>query len=245
MSPRARIALALLTLGALIAGVFLFPVKAWLVAFLDWSAGLGVMAPVILGAAYVPAAVLMLPGSVLTLGTGFVAGLGPGFLAVWNGATLGATVAFLLGRTVARPWVEAKVKDSPRFRAVQEAVAQRGLRIVLLLRLSPIFPFNLLNYALGVTGVRLRDYVLGTWLGMIPGALMYVYVGTAAKDLAEVAAGKASGGLATKAFFVFGLLVTIVVTVWITRIARKALSAAVGEAAGDAVRDETLEAEAA
>jgi uncharacterized membrane protein YdjX (TVP38/TMEM64 family) len=166
---------------ALVAAVAVLPVQEWLVAFLEWSRGLGVWGPICLAGLYVVACVLFLPGSILTLGAGFAFGLVRGLLAVMAGSVLGAAAAFLLGRTVARRWVARKVSSSPAFRAVDEAVGREGFKIVLLTRLSPIFPFNLLNYAFGVTQVSFRDYFFASWLGMFPGTVMYVYLGTAAQ----------------------------------------------------------------
>ena len=110
-------------------------------------------------------------------------------------ATLGSTATFLLGRTLARDWAAAKFKSNAKFDSIDRAVATNGFKIVLLTRLSPIFPYNLLGYMYGLTGVRLRDYVLASWIGMLPGTLLYVYLGSAAKNLADVAGGSAGLGI--------------------------------------------------
>jgi uncharacterized membrane protein YdjX (TVP38/TMEM64 family) len=208
---------AVVTAGALL------PVREWLLAFLAWSQGLGVWGPIFLVGLYVIGTVLFLPGSILTLGAGFAFGLVRGLPAVLAGAVLGAAAAFLLGRTAARPWVEERLAAYPRFRAVDEAVGREGFKIVLLTRLSPVFPFNLLNYAFGVTKVSFRDYFFASLLGMLPGGLMYVYLGTAARSLAELAAGTQATGTPQRIFLVIGLVATVAVTVVITRIARRAL----------------------
>jgi len=228
--PSGRLWLAAAVVVALVAAVAVLPVQEWLVAFLEWSRGLGVWGPICLAGLYVVACVLFLPGSILTLGAGFAFGLVRGLLAVMAGSVLGAAAAFLLGRTVARRWVARKVSSSPAFRAVDEAVGREGFKIVLLTRLSPIFPFNLLNYAFGVTQVSFRDYFFASWLGMFPGTVMYVYLGTAAQSLAEVATGGGGGGMAQRLLLGVGLLATVAVTVVITRIARRALRAAIAEA---------------
>lgn len=106
-------------------------------------------------------------------------------------------LAFLLGRTVARAWVSSRVAANARVAAIDRAVGREGLKIVLLTRLSPVFPFNLLNYAFGLAQVSLRDYVLGSLVGMLPGTLMYVYLGSLITSLSELASGRASGGHAT------------------------------------------------
>ena len=105
------------------------------------------------------------------------------------------------GRTLARGFIEAKISHNPRFRAIDQAVKHEGFKIVLLTRLSPVFPFNLLNYAFGLTPVSLRDYFLASWIGMLPGTVMYVYLGSAAKNLADLAAGKVEGGTGQQALF--------------------------------------------
>jgi uncharacterized membrane protein YdjX (TVP38/TMEM64 family) len=226
-SPLGRLWVLAAVVVAVVAAVALLPVKEWLLVFLDWSRGLGFWGLVALAGLYVVACVFLLPGSIITLGAGFTFGLMRGLLAVMAGSVLGAAAAFLLGRTVARHWVERKVSTNRVFRAVDEAVGREGFKIVLLTRLSPIFPFNLLNYAFGVTKVSFRDYFLASWLGMFPGTVMYVYLGTAAQSLAELAAGGADGGTAERVLLAVGLLATVAVTVVITRIARRALREAI------------------
>ena len=175
---------------------------------------------------YIVACVLLLPGSVLTLGAGFLFGVPLGLLSAWTGATLGACAAFLVGRTLARDWVAGKVSGNPKFAAVDEAVGREGFKIVLLLRMSPIFPFNFLNYALGLTKVSFVKYALASLIGMLPGGLMYVYFGSAARSLADVAAGKVEDGWAGQIFFWVGLAATIIVAGFVTRLAKRSLKQA-------------------
>ncbi|MBX7165453.1 MAG: TVP38/TMEM64 family protein [Pirellulales bacterium] len=198
--------------------------QQWIAAFFDAVAELGPWGVVLMAGIYIPACILFLPGSLLTLGAGAAFGVGWGTVAVSIGSTLGATCAFLTGRTLARRWVEGRVAGSPRFQAIDEAVARQGFKIVLLTRLSPVFPFNVLNYALGLTRVRLRDYVLASWIGMLPGTLMYVYLGSAARSFAELLQGHRPRSTAEYLLFVLGLIVTVLLTVVVTRIARKALA---------------------
>jgi uncharacterized membrane protein YdjX (TVP38/TMEM64 family) len=194
---------------------------------LAWLQDLGPWGPVLLAALYIPATVLAVPGSLITLGAGAAFGLVRGTLAVSAGSTLGAAAAFLIGRTLARGWVEQKVAANPRFRALDQAIGAEGFKIVLLLRLSPVFPFNVLNYALGLTRVSFRNYLLASWIGMLPGTVMYVYLGAALGDLARVAEGPTERNSAQQVLFYGGLLATVIVTVFVTRVARKALAAAV------------------
>lgn len=191
---------------------------------LDWIGGMGPAGPAIFILLYIVACVLFLPGSVLTLGAGAIWGLAWGTVYVSVGSTLGATAAFLVGRYFMRDWVSKKVETNPKFRAIDEAVAGEGWKIVGLTRLSPAFPFSLLNYAYGLTKVSLPQYVIASWIGMIPGTIMYVYIGAAAGDAAK--GGNTPGQWALK---IVGLLATVAVTVVITKIARNALKTRVSE----------------
>lgn len=217
---------AILAVVATIAIVL--PVREYLLGLLEWVQGVGLWGPVCVVGLYVVACLLLIPGSLLTLGAGFLFGVVWGTITVSVGSTLGAMAAFLVGRTLARGWIEQRVAGHPKFRAIDGAVGQQGFKIVLLARLSPLFPFNLLNFAFGLTGVSLLQYVVASWIGMLPGTLMYVYLGSAAKSLAQLAAGRVEGGWGQQALFGVGLLVTVIVTVFVTRIARKALSEEVG-----------------
>jgi uncharacterized membrane protein YdjX (TVP38/TMEM64 family) len=201
-------------------------VQDHLLHLVGWIRDAGWAGMAIFALAYVAATVLFLPGSILTLGAGFAYGVGLGTVAVTVAANLGAFAAFVLGRTVARGWVAAKVHENARFTAIDRAVGREGLKIVLLTRLSPIFPFNLLNYAFGVTGVSARDYVIGSLIGMLPGTLMYVYLGSLITNVSELAAGRASGGDAQQLFYFAGLAATVGVSIYVTRIARRALAEA-------------------
>ncbi|MGH0032629.1 MAG: TVP38/TMEM64 family protein [Myxococcota bacterium] len=198
-------------------------------AFAAWVEGLGVWGPVVFIAGYAAAVVAFVPASLLTLAAGAVFGLGAGTLYVFAAATLGSSLAFLVSRYVARHAVEAKVEGDARFAAIDRAVGEQGRKIVFLLRLSPAFPFNLLNYALGLTRVRFADYVVAA-LGMLPGTLLYVYLGKVAGDVAAIAGGaRMERSSAEYVLFGVGLVATVVVTTIVTRIARRALAEATGE----------------
>ena len=135
----------------------------------------------------------------------------------------GATCAFLLGRTVLRGWAQRQVERSPRVRAIDAAVEREGFKLVLLLRLSPIFPFNLLNYALSLTRLTLGQYVLASAIGMLPGTALYVYLGSLAPAAAELSSASRGGSATRTALYVVGLLATVAVVVIATRAARRAL----------------------
>ena len=146
-SSLVRIAAAVAILASAIVALFVLPVKEYLLHFLEWVRGIGPVGAAVLAALYVPACLLFLPGWILSFGAGFAFGVVWGTVAVSAGSVLGATAAFVAGRTLARGLVESKVASNPKFTAMDQAVADEGFKIVLLTRLSPIFPFNLLNYA--------------------------------------------------------------------------------------------------
>jgi uncharacterized membrane protein YdjX (TVP38/TMEM64 family) len=224
-----RIVIAMLLVAAVVVALAVLPVKDYLAGLLERIESVGPWGPVLLAGAYAVACVLFVPGSILTLGAGFLFGVVYGTIAVSVGSVLGAAAAFLVGRTLLRGPIEKRITGYPRFQAIDRAVREQGFKIVLLTRLSPIFPFNLLNYAFGLTNVRLWQYVLASWIGMLPGTVMYVYLGSALKSLAEVAAGAPEGGAPQTVFFVAGLVMTVIATVVITRVARRALNEAVAE----------------
>ncbi len=222
--------LAAVVAAAVVAALFLLPLKDYMLAVLAWTQGLGWWGPLVVAAFYVLACVLLLPGGIITIGAGSLFGLWIGLITVSIGSTLGACAAFLVGRTFARGWVEDKVADRPRFHAIDRAVGEQGFRIVLLTRLSPIFPFNLQNYAYGLTRVAFWKYALASWIGMLPGTLAYVYIGSGLRSLTEVAAGETGDGWVERAFFWGGMAATFIVVVVVTRIARKALREAAPKA---------------
>lgn len=198
--------------------------------FVEWLQSQGSLGLVWLALAYIPASVLFFPVSLLTLAGGFAFDIVKTVVAVSLGSTVGATAAFLAGRTLLRRFIEHKVASDVRFRALDAAVAEQGFKIVMLTRFSPILPFGLLNYAFGLTKVRLRDFVLASWIGMFPGTVLYVAIGSAAKSLSDITAGRSEGSTAQKVFFAIGLLATLAVTIVISRIAKKALKDATADA---------------
>ena len=233
-SHRTRVAAFLKVAAAITVLAFLFlgrnEFATSLATFAAWIQGLGAWGPVTFIAGYVAACLVFAPGWILTLAAGALFGLWRGVLYVTIGAVLGSAAAFLVARYLARGFVEKRLAGNPKFAAIDQAIAREGLKIVLLLRLSPIFPFNLLNYALGLTHVSFRDYLIGS-IGMLPGTVLYVYYGTAIGNLAEIASGTRPQGSAGKVLLLAGLAATILVTIVITRAARKALARATGGAA--------------
>ncbi|MDM9382920.1 TVP38/TMEM64 family protein [Chlorogloeopsis sp. ULAP01] len=200
-----------------------FNPQEWLRNALEWIESLGAVGAIAFIALYIIATVAFLPGSILTLGAGVVFGVVWGSVYVFIGATLGATAAFLVGRYLARGWVAKKIADNKKFAAIDRAVGREGFKIVLLTRLSPVFPFNLLNYAFGITGVSLKDYFIGS-IGMIPGTIMYVYIGSLAGNLAMIGTeAQPTNPTVQWAIRIIGFIATVAVTIYVTRVARKAL----------------------
>jgi uncharacterized membrane protein YdjX (TVP38/TMEM64 family) len=191
-------------------------------AMLDKIRDLGPLAPLLFIILYIVGAVLFVPGSILTIGAGVLFGVVRGSICVSIGATLGAIAAFLIGRYLAREWVRAQLEGNPRFAAIDKAVGREGWKIVLLTRLSPVFPFNLLNYGFGLTAVTLRDYALTTWIGITPGTVLYVYIGSLGGNLAT--AGQSHRTPAQWAFRIVGLAATVGVAVYASRLAARALN---------------------
>jgi uncharacterized membrane protein YdjX (TVP38/TMEM64 family) len=220
-----KVLMAAVVVGGILLAAKFFNLQEVLRQALAWISGLGAAGLLIFIALYIMACVLLLPGSILTLGAGVVLGVVQGSIAVSIGATQGATSAFLVGRYLARNWVAKRIAGNRKFNAVDEAVGKEGWKIVLLTRLSPVFPFNLLNYAYGLTKVSLRHYFFASWIGMMPGTVMYVYLGSLAGDLASLGAGGHTRTTAEWVLYGVGLLATVLVTVFVTRVAKKALSA--------------------
>jgi uncharacterized membrane protein YdjX (TVP38/TMEM64 family) len=206
----------------------------YLPRFAQWVESLGALGPIVFIVGYVLATIAFAPGSILTLAAGAIFGLVEGVIYVFIAGSLGASAAFLIARYVAREPIERRLRNNPRFRVIDRAIGRQGRKLVFLMRLSPAFPFNLLNYALGLTNVRFVDYLVAS-VGMIPATILYVYYGKLAGDVAVAASGAAQErGIGYYAVLVLGLLATIAVTTIVTRTARRALAEEVGEVPADA-----------
>ena len=214
---------------ALVAGFFLIRfLGGYLPVFRDWVKGLGPwIGPMVFILGYVVAVVALLPAVVLTVAAGVIFGL-TGTLYVFIGATLGSILAFLISRHFARRVIEKRIQGDARFAAIDRAVGEEGFKIAFLIRLSPVFPFVFVNYALGLTRVRLAHYALASF-GILPGSLLYVYGGTVAGEVAAAAGGAKAGGPWYYATLALGFAATLAVTVIVTRIATRALREATGQ----------------
>ncbi len=164
-----KVGAAFALVGVAVEAAVALPLTVWAAQLVEGVRGAGALGLLVYALAYVAAALLLLPGSLLTLGAGLAYGPLYGTMLVSPVSVAAASAAFLLGRTAARPWVQKRVEADPRFAAIDAAIGRHGFKIVALLRLSPVLPFNLLNYALGLTRVGLSDYVLGSFLGCFRG----------------------------------------------------------------------------
>jgi uncharacterized membrane protein YdjX (TVP38/TMEM64 family) len=227
MRKRWKVAVAAALVIALVAAGALLPVADWATALVDRARGAGPAGVAAFAAVYLIAPLLLLPASVLTLGAGFLFGPLWGIVFASPVSVGAASLAFLLGRTLARRSVERRVEGDARFAAVDRAVGEDGFKIVFLLRLSPVVPFNLLNYALGLTRIRFSTYLAASFLGMLPGTFLYVSLGSAAKSAAQLAGGHR--GSETEIAFWLGIAATIAAVLVVARVARSALHRALRE----------------
>jgi uncharacterized membrane protein YdjX (TVP38/TMEM64 family) len=213
---------------AVIAVLFLVgrQVGGLLPQFAAWVNSLGAWGPLAFIVGYAVAVVAFMPAVLLTLAAGAIFGVVWGVVWVFIAAVLGSAAAFLVSRYVARDLVARRLAENPRFAAVDRAVGREGRKIVFLLRLSPLFPFVLLNYALGLTTVRFADYLLAAG-GMIPGTILYVYYGKLAGDVAALAGGATvARGPGYWLVLGLGLVASIVVATVVARTAKRALAEA-------------------
>lgn len=220
---RKPVLLAVLMVAAL-AAVALLPIREWLTGAVMWTESNPMLAWVLYIVLYTVATVLAIPGTILTLAAGFAFGVPVGSVLVSAGSLAGACAAFLVGRYFARDWVAGRIAKFRTFDALDKATGEKGFIIVLLARMSPLFPFNLLNYAFGLTSVRFKDYALASWIGMAPLVVLYVYIGSAAKNIGELTGGQIEAGASGRVVFVAGLIATLVLTLFITRLAARTLT---------------------
>lgn len=217
--------LAAIGAAAFVAIVWALPVKEWTIALAERLRGAGAMGVVMFIAVYVAAEVALVPGSLLTMAAGFAFGPIYGLLIASPASVLAATTAFLLSRTALRGWIQRKIAGSPHTRALDRAIERNSFKLILLLRLSPVIPFNLLNYALGLSDVPLGRYIVSSFVGMLPGTWLYVYLGSLATSAAGLTEAGGRAGSARLTLAAVGLIATVVAVVFITRTARRTLDA--------------------
>jgi uncharacterized membrane protein YdjX (TVP38/TMEM64 family) len=226
--------------GGLLLAVVLFlllirqlPLKEHLGTFNEQVAAWGFWGIVVFILVYALATVAMIPGSVLTLGAGFAFGLLNGMIAVSIASTLGASLAFLVSRYLAREKIRQKFGANEKFLAVDKAVEAQGWKIVGLLRLSPAFPFTVLNYVLGLTRIKFWHYVAASWAGMLPGTLLYVYIGYLGKAAAESAIKEAPVDIYKWIYYGVAFLATLGVTIYATKLGQNAMKKNASLPSGD------------
>jgi uncharacterized membrane protein YdjX (TVP38/TMEM64 family) len=226
-SPRIKtiglIVIAVLAAALCVAAAHVFNFGDHLKGLLEKIDRLGAWSPVLFVGMYVIAALLFLPGSILTMGAGVLFGVIKGSILVEIAATLGAAAAFLVGRYAARDPVSRWLKRNRKFERLDEAVEKSGWKIVALSRLSPVFPYNVLNYAYGITRISFWRYAFSSCLGMIPGTVMYVYLGSLAGTVAHVGSRQSNRPPIVWAFYGIGFLAALAVTIYVTRLAKKAM----------------------
>lgn len=204
------------------------PVLGWMVEFIRWVKGIGPAGGVLYAAVYIVGTALFFPGLPLTLGAGFIYGAVIGTLVVSPASVAGASLAFLIARYLARDWVTRRLKKYPQAATIDRAIEKNGFKVVVLLRLQPVLPFNMLNYALGLTSIRLRDYMLASWIGMFPATVLYVYLGSIMNDVSDLLRGRPNSGLAGRVLLWGGLAAIVILVWWLGRIAKKALRDEIG-----------------
>jgi len=216
-----KLFVALLVIAAIVMAWHFLPVSQWLRAFQAYVKNLGALGYVVYTIVYAICVVAFIPASILTLGAGAIFGFVGGTIVVVIGATIGATLAFLLARTVMRRRIEKMTASNAKFRALDRAIANEGMKIVFLVRLAVVFPFTWVNYAFGLTAIPLWRYVLATFLGIIPATAAFVFASSAA---AKAATGETSN--ITKIVYISGGVIAIIVSVLIGRIATRAIKRA-------------------
>ncbi len=210
------------------------PFVRWMVDFIQWVKGMGPIGGVLYAVFYIAGTALFFPGLPLTLGAGFIYGAVIGTLVVSPASVAGASLAFLIARYLARDWVTRRLKKYPQAAAIDRAIEKSGFKVVVLLRLQPVIPFNMLNYALGLTSIRWRDYALASWIGMLPATVLYVYLGSIMSDVSDLLRGRPNSGVAGRVLLWGGLVSIVVLVWWLGRIAKRALREEMGPDAGRA-----------
>ncbi|MBD2188442.1 TVP38/TMEM64 family protein [Pseudanabaena mucicola] len=224
-----KILLNAIAIALLVIACYHLNINGFLQSIITWIKDQGTLGIIVFIIVYNLATVLFIPGSFLTLGGGALYGVFFGSIYVFIAATLGATFAFLIGRYLARGYVSQKIRNNITFRitfrAIDAVICREGFKIVFLTRLSPVFPFNLLNYAFGITRVALKDYILGS-IGMIPSTIMYVYLGSLVMDINLINSQPNSNPqtqVIQWSLRLIGLLATVFVSIYVARIAKRSL----------------------
>jgi uncharacterized membrane protein YdjX (TVP38/TMEM64 family) len=210
-----KVVVAIAVVIALVILVRTLPVAEWLEQFKAWVQGRGALGYVLYGLVYVVCCVLIVPALALTLGSGAIFGFIGGAIVNVIAATAGATLAFLLARSVLRHRVERMTANNPKFRELDRAITNEGTKIMWLVRLSGFPPFTWVNYAFGLTGIGLGSFILTTFFGIIPGTLAFTYAGAAG--------AQALSGDGNRIALIVTAIGAVLVSVFIARVATKAI----------------------
>lgn len=226
---RLHVAVKVLSFIAVVGGtiavaglIVLLPVDVWLGRVGHWMRAAGPVGVALYGGLYVIGTLLFVPAMLMIALAGVAYGPLWGTLVAAPIATIAAALAFLVGRKLARRRVQTWMLSKPRFRAIDNAVGRQGFKIVFLIRLSPLVPYNLINYVLGLTRIRFRHYVAASFVGKLPVVFTYVSVASALTTLSRLRHEHSSGAPATAVYWA-GLIATLLLAAMLTQIARSAL----------------------
>lgn len=206
----------------------------WIILAVDTIRNLGWIGPILFTLLYVVTTVALLSGAALTLIAGFLYGPVYGLALASPASVIAATAAFALSRSVLRDRIERRIQNHSFLQNMNRAVERSGFQLMMLLRLSPLIPFVFLNYSLGLTRVRLRDYVLASIIGMFPATAMYAYIGSVGYSIAQLLSGQREASTGENIMYWAGLVATVAIAVFLTRMARQALEAITEEPDGEA-----------
>ncbi len=201
----------------------LVPVTSSVAMLVGTIQGTGLAGVALFFLTYIGVSALMLPGALLAMVAGFAYGPGWGMLVAWPASIVAGTCAFLLGRTVLRHRVQQIVSRSDRTRALDRAVGRGGFKLVLLLRMSPVAPFSILNYAFGLSSIPLRDFVVASVIGELPGVWLYVYLGSIVTTATQLSTDPGRWTTPQLAVYTAGMAATVAALVLLGRIATRAL----------------------
>jgi uncharacterized membrane protein YdjX (TVP38/TMEM64 family) len=212
---------ALVVVGLLVVGARLLPLGQWMQQFTDWVKGHGTLGILVFAGAYAVGTIFFFPASLFTLAGPVAFGFWQGLLISWVSASLGAAAPFFIARYFARGLVEQQIARNEKLQIFDTAIAREGWKIILLLRLTPIFPFPVTNYFAGLTKIRFWPYFWASSLGIIPGLTFYTYLGY----IGKIAFGEKRQRTPQEYVFLgIGLIATMVVLVFVTRLAKRSLN---------------------
>ena len=200
--------------------------------FLEWLRDNPVLGTICLSLIYIVATLFFLPGSLLTLGAGVALqaalentalAILVGTIGIFVGAWIGSNLAMLLGRYLFRDSAKNLAQKYRLINAIDKALEKEGLKFTFLLRLCPLIPFNAFNYIMGITSVTFKAYAIGGF-GMIPGTVVYIFVGTTIGNISAAASGDFEGGAATLVFLIVGTILAFVAIVYISIVVKRYLN---------------------